>query len=60
MIIDGQMVFAWGVPETEWEVVSLSLEKQEDNCPLLHSKRVSQKGRVLYEKFYLAKNRLTS
>ncbi len=51
MIVDGQMVFAWGELATEWEVVVLSVEKQEDSC-LLNSKRVAQESNLVCEEVF--------
>ncbi len=55
MIVDRQMVLAWGELATEWDVVVLSVEKKEDSC-LLNSKRASQGcNMVCYEVFEEAK-----
>ncbi len=41
MIVDGQMVFAWGELTVKWEVVILEFENKE-SFSLLNSKRVAQ------------------
>ena len=51
MIVDGQMVIAWGELTVKWEVVILELENKE-GFSLLNSKRVAQESNLVCEEVF--------
>ncbi len=51
MIVDGQMVIAWGELTVKWEVMILEFKNKED-FSLLNSKRVAQESNVVCEEVF--------
>jgi hypothetical protein len=55
MVVDRQMVVAWGELATDWEAAVLNVKNQGKGC-LLKSRRVSQKNNVICEETFARNN----